>query len=85
VLISINLPLLYSSLAYDRSHKIIIKIFGTKVTGFIFTLGSDFVTLSFEERFLEGKTRDTSCAFYKIQQTLVKNPGALSQEEVMYV
>lgn len=29
--------------------------------------------------------QDTSCAFYKIQQILVKNPGALSQEEVSYV
>ena len=50
-----------------------------------FKLGSDFVTPSFEERFLEGKMQDTSCAFYKIQETLVKTPGALSQEEVMYV
>ncbi|KAL9967374.1 hypothetical protein ACROYT_G025583 [Oculina patagonica] len=35
----------------------------------------------FEERFTAGKMQDTSCAFYKIQQTLVKNPGVVSQEE----
>ncbi|CAH3023875.1 unnamed protein product, partial [Porites evermanni] len=35
----------------------------------------------FEERFAEGKLRDTSCVFYKLQQTLGKNPGALSEDE----
>ena len=43
------------------------------------------VTLSFQERFTAGKMQDTSCAFYKIQQILVKNPRALSQEEVISV
>ena len=42
-----------------------------------------FLELSFEERFAEGKLRDTSCVFYKLQQTLAKNPGALSEDEVM--
>ena len=62
-----------------------IKIFGAKVTGLALTFDSCVVPLSFEERFLEGKMQDTSCAFYKIQQTLVKNHGALLQEEVIYV
>lgn len=51
---------------------------------FLLNFFSNIATLSFEERFLEGKMKDTSCAFYKIQQTLVKNPGVLSQEEVLY-
>jgi len=62
-----------------------IKIFGAEVTGLVLTFVSHVVPLSFEKRFLEGKMQDTNCAFYKIQQTLVKNPGALSQEEVIYV
>ncbi|CAH3191608.1 unnamed protein product, partial [Porites evermanni] len=40
-----------------------------------------FLELSFEERFAEGKLRDTSCVFYKLQQTRAKNPGALSEDE----
>lgn len=51
---------------------------------FVLNFFSNVATLSFHERFLEGKMQDTSCAFYKIQQTLVKNPGVLSQEEVIY-
>jgi len=35
----------------------------------------------FEQRFIEGKMQDTSCAFYKIQQSLAKNPEALSEDE----
>ncbi|CAH3164918.1 unnamed protein product [Porites lobata] len=35
----------------------------------------------FEERFAEGKLRDTSCVFYKLQQSLAKNPEALSEDE----
>ena len=62
-----------------------INIFGAKVTDLVLTFVSCVVLLSFEERFLEGKMQDTSCAFYKIQQTLIKNPGALLQEEVTYV
>lgn len=55
------------------------------MNGFVLTLVSDAVTVSFEERFTEGKMQDTSCVFYKIQQNLVKNPEALLQEEVIYV
>lgn len=43
------------------------------------------LVLSFEQRFIEGKMQDTSCAFYKIQQSLAKNPEALSEDEVNFV
>lgn len=43
------------------------------------------LVLSFEQRFIEGKMQDTSCAFYKIQQILAKNPEALSEDEVNFV
>ena len=29
--------------------------------------------------------QDTTCAFYKLQQTLVENPGILSEEEVIFL
>ena len=55
----------------------------SNVTMICIILTQSLITLSFQERFTAGKMQDTSCAFYKIQQTLVKNPGILSQEQVI--
>lgn len=67
---------------------ILIELSANAVTGYgnsfgLFSLTSDVVVLSFEERFIEGKLQDTSSVFYKIHQTLAKTPGALSEDEVI--
>ena len=43
------------------------------------------ISFRFQNRFSAGKMRDTTCAFYKIQQNLAKNPGILSEDEVIFL